>query len=194
MPMRQGSRNENGNCGTQSDGWLVAQFQRTKEIVYFEALHERYRRDLLVYCYGIFRSWDKAEDIVQEALTKAYVNLPKFAPGEFKPWLWTIGRNAAINEIKRRLVRREWERQLLAELVDSGVRPRIEERLIILEVLNQIPSILQRACLKLLYLEGCSYDEIAGLLEIDSEGVRSHITNGRKQFQKRWQAVLVKGE
>ena len=49
------------------------------------------------------RNNDDAEDITQETFFKVWKNIKKFKPGsKFKPWLFTIARNTALDHIKRK--------------------------------------------------------------------------------------------
>ena len=60
----------------------------------------RYRSPLVTYAGGIVSDHD-AEDVVQEALTKAHAALGRSdAEMNLKPWLYTIVRNGALNALR----------------------------------------------------------------------------------------------
>jgi len=69
----------------------------------FEILVKKY----LPLVYGFSRRYtgnpDKAADIAQETFIKVWRNLKKFDPAKsFKPWLYTIAKNTALDWLKKR--------------------------------------------------------------------------------------------
>ena len=60
----------------------------------------RYRAALVTYAGGIVPD-HQAEDVVQEALTRAHTALGRSdAEMNLKPWLYTIVRNGALNSLR----------------------------------------------------------------------------------------------
>lgn len=82
-------------------------------------------RDLFSFTYGHLRkrgvSKSDAEDIAQEALTSAYVNLDGIDPARLRAWLVVAARNKMVDRYRRenRLVRLEETPQV----VDPGPDP-----------------------------------------------------------------------
>ena len=104
--------------------------ERTEEIRLIEAsqngdqkafgkLIRMHQKKLMRFVYGLTGSFDMAEDIVQEAFVKAYKNITSFNTGyAFYPWLSTIARNTAFNQLNR-----EEKKESLDKLTDLGYSP-----------------------------------------------------------------------
>ena len=78
-----------------------------------------HQKKLFRYIYGMVKSFDMAEDIVQEAFVKAYQSLERFNPEfSFYPWVSTIARNQAYNQINR-----EEKKESLDSITEKGFDP-----------------------------------------------------------------------
>lgn len=85
-----------------SDEELIWKYRKGDEAA-LEALVKKY----LPLIYGFARQYtgdgDNAADIAQETFVKAWKNLSKFeAKKSFKPWLFTIAKNTALDWLKRK--------------------------------------------------------------------------------------------
>ena len=67
----------------------------------FQALTERYRRELQVHCYRMLGSPQDAEDLVQETLLAAWRGLDDFASrSSVRTWLYRIATNRCLNALR----------------------------------------------------------------------------------------------
>jgi RNA polymerase sigma-70 factor, ECF subfamily len=139
-----------------------------------------------------------AEDLVQEAYTKAYRFWDKFEPGSnCRAWLFKIMTNIFINDYRSKsraptavnvddiddnyLYRHitnfsaddDPERHLFAKIFDDDVKKAIEE----------LPDDF-RLVVVLSFLEGFSYQEIADIADLQLGTVKSRLHRGRKLLQK----------
>ena len=63
---------------------------------------------LRAFAFSLCGNFDRADDLVQETLLKAWQNLDKFEEGtNLRAWLFTILRNSYFSELRKR--RREVE-------------------------------------------------------------------------------------
>ena len=72
----------------------------------FSRLYEKYVREIGAYIFRIVHSPEVAEELTQDAFLKAWIALPGLKEIVFRPLLYKIARNAAIDHLRREDVRR----------------------------------------------------------------------------------------
>lgn len=134
-----------------------------------------------------------ADDLVQETMLKAYRAWEQYQQGtNAKAWLLTILRHAFINEYRRRA--RHPETTDIAAIEPFAVFPEIQDddpqgaffdRIVDDEVLRAIDELPEafRETLVLSDVEGMSYQEIAGILEVPVGTVKSRLFRARHLLQ-----------
>jgi RNA polymerase sigma factor (sigma-70 family) len=161
----------------QSDSRLV-RLSREGQTRAFEEIVRRYREPLVSFAGGIVPA-DRAEDVVQEALAKAHAALAG-CEGEvnLKPWLYTIVRNRALNDL-----RDEPAHEPLEESFDGVTQPpevavQSERLAALVTQLQDLPP-AQRDALIQRELEGRSHQEIGDTLGVTPGAVRGLIFRAR---------------
>ena len=162
----------------------------------FQLLIERYEERLFAHVRHYTRNPVEIEDIVQDALLKAYARLDSFQhQSSFYTWLYRITTNTVLDFLKRRgrcpvqaVEDPELEYDPAADDV-RVVRPdaRLDEAEtceVTHELLNELPEIF-RTALIMRELEGLSYQEIADTLEISLGTVESRIYRARNHFKQK---------
>lgn len=77
-----------------------------------------YKDGLLMYLIGITRDFHAAEEIMEDTFVKLVVKRPRYSEKySFKTWLYTIGRNAAIDYLRRNSKKADSTVEELAELL-----------------------------------------------------------------------------
>lgn len=164
---------------TQSDARLLALARRGSESA-FEALVNRYRKQLLGYCRRMLLPTARAEDAVQQALLQAWLALRDGTEvRDVRAWLFQITHNTALNTLRRsRYDYLELSESLVgAEAPDSDLDRRIAVR----EALAGLAALpeLQREALLRTAVEGRSHDEVAAALGLSDGAVRGLIYRAR---------------
>src|SRR5918994_7163016 len=76
---------------------------RTGDQQAFAVLYERHFQGIFDFALRVVRDRDVAADVVQNTFAKAWSVLRDRDPGEdVKPWLYTVARNCAMNELRYR--------------------------------------------------------------------------------------------
>jgi RNA polymerase sigma-70 factor (ECF subfamily) len=126
---------------------------------------------------------DKADDLVQETLVRAYGSLSSFAEGtNLMAWLVTILRNAYYNERKKG--RREVadpEGVIAGQLVSPPAQNAHMDLLDFRAALQQLPPD-QREALILVGASGFSYDEAGSICNCAAGTVKSRVNRARERL------------
>jgi RNA polymerase sigma-70 factor (ECF subfamily) len=81
----------------------IAAALRTGDEATFTGLAAAHRRELLVHCYRMMGSRTDAEDVVQDALLRAWRHRDTYQGlSTFRAWLYRIATNACLDAIERR--------------------------------------------------------------------------------------------
>lgn len=155
----------------------------------FGKLVRIHQKRLIRYIYGLVKSFDVAEDVVQEAFVKSYNKIDEFKTQyAFYPWLSTIARNLAYNHIYR-----EERKESLDQLNEAGYNPSNED-------LGPLEQFLEKEAGKRFYkavmalpikyrtvfilrqFEKMDYAEIASYLKIPPGTVDSRLYRARQML------------
>jgi RNA polymerase sigma-70 factor, ECF subfamily len=138
---------------------------------------------LRAFAISLSGNVDRADDLVQETLLRALVNINSFEPGtNLSAWLFTILRNLFRSEYRKR--RREVEDGdgTYAESLKS--QPEQEARVEFREfraALAKLPSD-QREALILVGASGFSYEETAGICGCAVGTIKSRVNRARARL------------
>lgn len=136
----------------------------------------------------LLRNPADAEDVVQEALLRAFRFFDRFRGGEARAWLLQIVRNSCYSWLEKNRpseLMTEFDEEVHQRpsptpetLVTQG-----DERRRLMEVLESL-SPRSREVLVLRELEGCSYKEIAEITGIPMGTVMSTLSRARERLQR----------
>ena len=123
----------------------------------------------------MLRDADRAEDATQEALVKAWRDLPRLRdPDRFDPWIRRLLVNACYDEARRAARRPEVHTLPIADLTTDDPGPTFAERDRVDRGLRQL-SMEQRAVLVLHHHLGLTHHEIAESLGLPVGTVKSRL-------------------
>jgi len=164
----------------------------------FERTVTAYERRIFNVALRLAGNSDDAADLTQETFLRAFRAWGKFrGDSATYTWLYRILVNLNKDRIGREVRRRDRETSLETGGVESGpmviedsgdtpVREaeRHEARGVLADAIRDLPD-GYRECVVLRDLEGLSYEEIAQVMEITVEAVRSRLARARQQLRQR---------
>ncbi len=135
---------------------------------------------LHTFARSLCRDGVRADDLVQEALLRAFVNLERFKPGtNLKAWLFTILRNEHYSQLRRR----KFEAYDIArdQLPEPSVPPDHDGELELRDLNRALTALSpgQRAALILVSASGFSYEEAASICGCAVGTIKSRVARAR---------------
>lgn len=128
---------------------------------------------------------DVADDLVQDAVTRALAAQRQFTPGtNFKAWIFTILRNLHVNNLRRRKFRAEPLDAVSPEM--WSVLPRQDAQLEMDDFRRALVRLSpeQREVLILVGASGFSYEDAAQICECAVGTVKSRLSRARRDLFK----------
>ncbi|WP_134766593.1 SigE family RNA polymerase sigma factor [Nocardioides sp. 1609] len=152
---------------------------RDREFTDFVAARQQHLRRI---AYAVCGDWNRADDVLQTALTKLYVAWPRLhRDGREEAYVRQIIVRADIDEH-----RRPWRRREQAGLAGHDRAAReplpVEERSELFEALQALPP-MQRRAVVLRHWLGLSVEETAVELGVATGTVKSHTSRGVAALQ-----------
>ena len=150
-----------------------------------QALYDKYSSKMLAVCYRYARNREDAEDMLQEAFIKVFLQIRQFqSKGSLEGWIRRVVVHTCINNLKKNKKFNESVDIIHAKniYVREENIPSIVQAKQIVECIRMLP-IGYRTVLNLYALEGYSHKEIAGMLEIEESTSRSQYTRARAMLE-----------
>lgn len=151
----------------------------------FETLYRESRDDLFAYLTYLVGDPSLAEEITAAAFERAFRRRSLFRPerGDLRGWLFSIARNAAIDELRRG--GRETALELAPKARDEGTSAgQLDDRMIVTEALRTL-QLRDRELIALKFFAGLENDQIARVLRISrsNAGTQLHRAMSRLRAQ-----------
>jgi RNA polymerase sigma-70 factor (ECF subfamily) len=150
----------------------------------FECLIARYRTKVYRLALSYVRNPADAEDLAQEAFVRLWRALPLYdGRASFSTWLYVIARNACLSELRRRGARPATSLEDAAEPAapTAGGGRAADARLDCETLVDTLPE-PQRQVMRLFYLEDRSYEQVAAMLDMPINTVKSHLRRARARL------------
>jgi RNA polymerase sigma-70 factor (ECF subfamily) len=164
----------------------------------FGALVRRYERKLLRILLRLVHDEGLARDLAQETFWKVYTRLDRFDTSRrFGPWLFRIGVNLGLDELRRRGAAGPPGGLLLSldhalgldrqglDVPDRDPRARVELAQEVQFLVARLPM-PYRTVLVLRDLEGLPTSEIAAIVQKREATVRWRLARAREMFRELW--------
>jgi len=187
-----------------TDEELLLSYRSSGNRAAFEGLVARYERELYSYLRRYLGDATLAEDAFQATFLQVHLKMDQFDPErKFRPWLYTIATNQAIDAQRRnkrhRMVSLDRRNQIdsegdvgsLMQLLE-GKEPgaasnleREEREAWIRQAVEELPEQL-RGALALVYYQGMKYREAAEVLGIPVGTVKSRLHAAILKLNEAW--------
>jgi RNA polymerase sigma factor (sigma-70 family) len=167
----------------QPDGRLVSLVRAGYESA-FEEIFRRYGAPLRSYAASIVTA-QRADDVTQEAFTKAYLALRGSDKEiQLRPWLYRIVRNTALTSIRDEpKPALELDEARAAGMSPEELAEQRDEINRLMAGLRELPE-PQRAAIVMRELEGLSHEQIAASLGLSGGAVRQSIYRARRALRE----------
>src|SRR5947199_1432947 len=171
---------------------LLAQRPRSDRA--FERMYRRHVGDVYRYALAVMRNPADAEDVTQTTFMNAYRAYAEKGDRPEKPqnWLIAIAHNVCRQRF-RQSARRPSEVSFEDDIADTVVDDETPTGEDIRRALGHL-AFNQRAALVMRELEGRSYAEIAGILEISTSAVETLIFRARRALREQLDGSFTCGE
>jgi RNA polymerase sigma-70 factor (ECF subfamily) len=175
------------------DETILAALRDGREAEAFDLLVDGYRRRVYALAYSIVRDRQAAEDVAQDVFVKLWRALPRYdGRAQLSTWIYAITRNASISALRGRrpevsiedpdvltaaeAAGAEATGEASASRADAADLDRTLARLV-----AELPE-KQRQAVTLYYLEERSCEEVAAMLAMPVNTVKTHLHRARARL------------
>jgi RNA polymerase sigma-70 factor, ECF subfamily len=177
---------------TADEDLLVSQAKAGSQTA-FEALVQRYERQIYAFTYRMMGNPDDAFDLTQECFIRAYKNLDRTnAELNVSAWLHRIASNACLDQLRRRKRIRwlPWDASKHEPLLKNHPSDNPERVAVSAENTTDVQQVLDamternRQALVLREYEGMSTREIGEIMGLSRSAVKSILFRAREEFRQ----------
>ena len=175
---------------TKDDSHILVKRFQNGDPTAFNLLVERWQDKIHRFVYRYLPDNDEANEITQKTFIKAYQRMDTLdEAGKFSPWIYKVANNLCLDELKRAGRKRSVPLDLKRIEKVSNTTPATDfENKELAELLNrallQLPD-EQRSVVILKQYEGLTFREIAEILEVPENTVKSRMYYGLKAMRNR---------
>ena len=151
----------------------------------FSDLYSASRNDLYKYCRSLCGNDADAQDLMQQTYLKALESIEKLYDENFPAWLCSVARNIFLDNLRKS----RYSAEELPEIPDNSQNPEFiaEKRdigRILLKALKNSLSPVQRATVIFYYYDEKTVSEIANIMQVSENTVKSRLFNARKKLRE----------
>lgn len=168
----------------------IVLYIREKNKEFFSYIIDRYKEKLRIYLNRITNYSPEVDDLVQQTLVNAYINLNNFdVKRKFSSWIYRIAHNLAINWLKKKKASISIDED---EVIANKLSDKIDifKEMVGLEMsshltvaINKLPEKFKEPFI-LRYFEDKSYEEISSIIRKPKNTVGTMINRAKKFLKK----------
>lgn len=150
----------------------------------FEATKQQFQHRLYGYAYYSLRVAEDAEDIVQEAFIRLWQNWQSVEPTQVGAWLMRVTQNLVVDHLRKNKHRHQ-ESEIDADELPHNAED-AHQRKVMQKIVEESIARLDdpyRTVLILREIQGLSYQEIADILSVSADQVRTDLFRGKRKLR-----------
>lgn len=176
------------NSQELTDEELLQRYKADDNSHWVGILFDRYALLLLGMCMKYLKNEEDARDSVQQIFLKVLADINKHQVQFFRAWIYMVTKNHCLMQLRQRNQVRQEEvsEKHLNDPAPPEEKTTLAEKEVLLTNMEQALEQLneeQRSCVKLFYLEKCSYQEITDRTGYTLLQVKSYIQNGKRNLK-----------
>jgi len=175
-----------------SDNNLVSLYKENgnKEII--GELYKRYTQFVFLVSMKYLKDEDESKDSVMQIFEKLFKDLQNHKVDNFKSWLYMVTRNHCLMHLRKQQTSLKNHQELKKDsenFMENDMNSHLMENDITEKKIETVQDAVlqlnkeQRECVKLFYIEGKSYSEIAEITDYSIKKVKSYIQNGKRNLK-----------
>lgn len=168
-----------------SDLELIGIYRNTGKKAVIGEIYKRYSHLVYGTALKYLKNTYDSEDLL--------MNLFELLPGKiksheiknFKSWLYMVTKNESLMLLRKTKREVGLTHENIAADSEDELNIKIDSELKLRLVEQSIEELkdLQKTCIKLFYIEGKSYNQLAEILQIDVKSVKSALQNGKRNLK-----------
>lgn len=170
-----------------SDKDLVSLYGESGDLAVLGQLYQRYMELVYGVCLKYFKDAEQAKDAVMQIFEELVTKLRRHEVENFKAWLHQVAKNHCLMQLRtpRNLKTVEFKTELVQSEENLHLNGILEKEENYQKLEHCIGTLAeeQHLAIRLFYLEGKSYHEIAASTGKEWNQVRSLIQNGRRNLK-----------
>jgi len=149
-----------------------------------QALYDQYAATMLGLCYRYTKSYEDAEDVLQDGFIKVFTHLHQYKKdGDLGAWIRRIMVNTAISYLNRH---RRYKKEMTVDDISmhpvSDENPEVSlDTKELIETIRKLPAGYQ-AVFNMIAVDGYPQTEIAELMDMNINTVRSQYSRARSML------------
>jgi RNA polymerase sigma-70 factor, ECF subfamily len=175
----------------KSDKELITEFTSTGDLSVLGELYSGYMHLVYGVCLKYLKNREESSDAVMHIFEKLIIEIPKQKIENFRSWLHVVTKNYCLMQLRSQKSKNErmeeWINDPEVFMENSYELHPIDEdnNELEKELADCIEDLKdeQKECIRQFYYENRCYKEIATLLDLDENKVKSHLQNAKRNLK-----------
>ena len=170
---------------------LIVEFTSSGDLDLLGELYSRYMHLVYGVCLKYLKNREEASDAVIHIFEKLITEIPKQKIENFRSWLHVVTKNYCLMHLRSQKSKNEKMQEWISDTVvfmenNPSLHPMDEDATGLDKKLEECIDKLkvgQRECIRWFYFENRCYKEIASLMDLDEDKVKSHLQNAKRNLK-----------